>query len=153
MNTYLFNATQHNDRPRWRSGYFIGKWAGRYWVRISVPAPTQSIKQCLVLAKFNKSKFVGSWAWRDQPIDQVGPFLTSRLHELRAAVVYCQWQCTLLPWLNHQDTIVHFTGCTSRQTRCIIWGVVWVLAILQEVPTHTGVHHFSQAAIAIKINK
>ena len=99
MNTYLFTATQHNDRPRWRSGYFIGKWAGRYWVRISVPAPTQSIKQCLVLANVNKSKFVGSWAWRDQPIDQVGPFLTSRLHELRAAVVYCQWQCILLQTL------------------------------------------------------
>ena len=40
-----------------------------------------------------------SWAWRDQPIDQVGPFLTSRLHELQAEVVYCQWQCTLLQTL------------------------------------------------------
>ena len=35
----------------------------------------------------------------DQPIDQVGPFLTSRLHELRAEAVYCQWQCTLLQTL------------------------------------------------------
>ena len=26
------------DRLRWCSGYVIGQWAGRYWVRISVPA-------------------------------------------------------------------------------------------------------------------
>ena len=34
--TYVYN------RLRWRSGYGIGQWAGRYWVRISVPAPTQN---------------------------------------------------------------------------------------------------------------
>ena len=32
-------------------------------------------------------------------MDKVGPILTSRLPELRAEVVYCQWQCTLLQTL------------------------------------------------------
>ena len=27
--------------PRWHSGWYIDIWAGRYWVRISVAAPTQ----------------------------------------------------------------------------------------------------------------
>ena len=33
---------QQDHRPQWRGGYVIGQWAGRYWVRISVPAPTKS---------------------------------------------------------------------------------------------------------------
>ena len=31
-----------------------------------------------------------TWAWRDQPTDQVGPILTSRLQELRTEVMRCQ---------------------------------------------------------------
>ena len=55
---------------------------------------TYSIKQCLFLTIINKTMAAGSWAWRDQPIDQTRPILTSRLHELRGKVVYCQWQYT-----------------------------------------------------------
>ena len=60
---------------------------------------TKGKTQCLFLAVINKTVVVDSWAWRDQPIDQVGPFLTSRLHDLWTEVVYCQWQCTLLQTL------------------------------------------------------
>ena len=50
------------------------------------------MKQCLFLTKVNKTMVVDFWAWRDHPLDQVGPILTSRLNEFRAEVVYCQWQ-------------------------------------------------------------
>ena len=46
-------------------------------------------------------------AWRDQPIDQIGPYnLTSCLGEIRAKVMCCfTWTAIHAP-LNHQDPII-----------------------------------------------
>ena len=51
-----------------------------------------------------------SWHSHDQPIDQTGLGLATRLSELRAKVV-----C-----FNHQDPVIRFTGCSSRQTSCLL---------------------------------
>ena len=40
--------------------------------------------------------------------------------------------CRYQPWPNHQDPIIHFTSRTSRQPRCLIRGVVWIMAILKD---------------------
>ena len=50
------------------------------------------------------------WHSHDQPIDQIGPSLATRLSELRAKVV-----C-----FNHQDPVIRFTGRSSRQTSCLL---------------------------------
>ena len=71
---------------------------------------------------------VGSWAWCDQPIDQVVPILTSRLHEFRAEVVYCQWQYTQLqistmtqqPGSHHPLHGLHLTANKAFHTRSCV---------------------------------
>ena len=50
------------------------------------------------------------WHSHDQPIDQTGPGLATRLSKLRAKVV-----C-----FNHQDPVIRFTGRSSRQTSCLL---------------------------------
>ena len=123
------------------------------WLTLATAPRATSTKgktQCLFLAIVNKTMVVDSWAWRDQPIDQVGPFLTSRLHELRAEVVYCQWQCTLLQTLNltqppgshHPLHGLHLTANKVPHTRsCVgIGHSPRECSPLHhgEVPTHAG---------------
>ena len=92
-----------------------------------------------------------SLAWRDQPIYQVGPFPTSRLHELRAEVVYCQWQSTLLQTLtmtqppgSHRPLHgLHLTANKVPHTRSCV-GIGHSQRECSplhhgEVPTHAGV--------------
>ena len=133
---------------------YSGNMYGITWLTlVTTPRATNSngIQQCLVLAKVNKTKFVGSWAWRDQPIDQVGPFLTSRLHELQAEVVYCQWQCTRLQTLtitqppgSHRPLHgLHLTANKVPHTRSCV-GIGHSQRECSplyrgEVPTHRGV--------------
>ena len=104
----------------------------------------------LVRGRIKQNKVVCSLAWRDQPIDQVGPFLTSRLHELRAEVVYCQWQCTLLQTLtmtqppgSHRPLHgLHLTANKVPHTRSCV-GIGYSQRECSplhhgEVPTHAG---------------
>ena len=42
----------------WRSGYAIGYWVGRYWVRISVPAPTQSREREMFYLTTHSTHFI-----------------------------------------------------------------------------------------------
>ena len=58
------------------------------------------------------------WTSHDQPIDQIGPDLTTRLSELRAKVMCCRGKHSPL---NHQDPVIRFTGRNPRQTGCLIW--------------------------------
>ena len=53
----------------------------------------------------NKAMIADTWAWRDQPTDQVGPILTSCLHEIRTEVVHTRLQISTMtqpPWSHNR---------------------------------------------------